>query len=69
MIKIKRSCKGGIKTKVKGMGFDVVEELFNGVICIIEILVKNNCLDPDKVDKCIDDFVQQVKDKIEITTK
>ena len=69
MIKIKRTRKGDVRTKVKGKGFDVVEELFNGVICTIEILVKNNCLDPDKVDKCIDDFAQQVKDKIEITTK
>ena len=62
MIKVKRTRKGDISTKVKGKGFDVIEELFNGVICTIEMLVKNNCLDTDKVDKFIDDFAQQIKD-------
>ena len=62
MIKVKRTHKGDISTKVKGKGFDVIEELFNDVICTIEMLVKNNCLDTDKVDKFIDDFAQQIKD-------
>ena len=61
MIKIKRSCKGGIKTKVKGMGFDVVEELFNGMISVIDILVKNDCLKQEHINGFIDDFAQQIK--------
>ena len=64
MIKIKRSCTNAISTKVKGKGFDVVEELFNGVISVIEILVKNECLKQENVDGFIDDFAQQVKDAI-----
>lgn len=64
MIKIKRTRKGDISTKVKGKGFDVAEELFNGVICTIEILVENNCLKQENVDGFIDNFAQQVKDTI-----
>ena len=66
MIKIKRSCTNTISTKVKGKGFDVIEELFNGMISVIEILVKNDCLKQEDINGFIDDFVQQVKDKIEI---
>ena len=66
MIKIKRSCTNAISTKVKGKGFDITEELFNGMISVIEILVKNDCLKQENVNGFIDDFAQQVKDKIEI---
>ena len=64
MIKIKRSCTNAISTKVKGKGFDITEELFNGMICVIEILVKNECLKQENVDGFIDDFAQQVKHAI-----
>lgn len=64
MIKIKRTRKGDISTKVKGKGFDIIEELFNGMICGIEILVKNECLKQENIDGFIDDFAQQVKDAI-----
>ena len=62
MIKIKRTRKGDITTKAKGKGFDIVEELFNGMIAAIEILVKNDCLKQENVNGFIDDFAQQVKD-------
>lgn len=64
MIKIKRTRKGDISTKVKGKGFDIIEELFNGMICVIEILVKNDCLKQEEIIGFIDDFAQQVKDAI-----
>ena len=64
MIKIKRTRKGNVSTKVKGKGFDVVEELFNGVICTIEILVRNECLKQEDVNGFIDDFAQQIKNAI-----
>ena len=64
MIKIKRSCTNAISTKVKGKGFDITEELFNGMISVIGILVKNDCLKQDNVNGFIDDFTQQVKDAI-----
>ena len=64
MIKVKRTHKGDISTKVKGKGFDITEELFNGMISVIEILVKNECLKQDNVDGFIDDFAQQVKNAI-----
>lgn len=61
MIKIKRT-KKDIKTKVKGKGFDVMEELFNGMISVIGILVKNDCLKQEDIIGFIDDFAQQLKD-------
>ena len=61
MIKIKRT-KKDIKTKVKGKGFDVMEELFNGMISVIGILVKNDCLKQEDINGFIDDFAQQLKD-------
>ena len=64
MIKIKRTRKGDISTKVKGMGFDITEELFNGMISAVQILVKNECLKQENVNGFIDDFAQQVKDTI-----
>ena len=64
MIKIKRSCTNAISTKVKGKSFDITEELFNGMIAVIEILVKNNCLKQEHINGFIDDFAQQVKDAI-----
>ena len=64
MIKIKRSCTNAISTKVKGKGFDITEELFNGMISVIEILVRNECLKQENVNRFIDDFAQQVKDAI-----
>ena len=62
MIKIKRTRKDDISTKVKGKGFDVMEELFNGMISVIAILVKHNCLKQEEINGFIDDFAQQVKD-------
>ena len=62
MIKIKRTRKGDISTKVKGKGFDIIEELFNGMISVIGMLVKNECLKQENVNGFIDDFAQQVKD-------
>ena len=64
MIKIKRSCTNAISTKVKGKGFDITEELFNGMISVIEILVKKECLKQENINGFIDDFAQQVKDAI-----
>ena len=64
MIKIKRSCTNAISTKVKGKGFDITEELFNGMISAVQILVKNDCLKQENVNGFIDDFAQQVKDAI-----
>ena len=62
MIKIKRSITNAISTKVKGKGFDIIEELFNGMIAVIEILVKKDCLKQENINGFIDDFAQQVKD-------
>ena len=62
MIKIKRTRKGDIITKAKGKGFDITEELFNGMISAVQILVKNDCLKQENVNGFIDDFAQQVKD-------
>ena len=62
MIKIKRTCKGDITTKAKGKGFDIVEELFHGMISVIGMLVKNECLKQEEIIGFIDDFTQQVKD-------
>ena len=64
MIKIKRTRKGDISTKVKGKGFDIIEELFNGMISVIGILVRNECLKQEEINGFIDDFAQQVKDAI-----
>ena len=64
MIKIKRTRKGDINTKVEGKGFDIVEELFNGMISAVQILVKNDCLKQEHINGFIDDFAQQVKDAI-----
>ena len=61
MIKIKRTRKGDVSTKVEGKGFDIIEELFNGMISAIQILVKNECLKQENVEGFIDDFAQQVK--------
>ena len=62
MIKIIRSITNAISTKVKGKGFDIIEELFNGMIAVIEILVKKDCLKQENINGFIDDFAQQVKD-------
>ena len=66
MIKIKRDKQGVIQTAIKGGAHDIVEELLNGTVSIIEILVEEGKLPKEKVIGFIDDFAQQVEDNIKI---
>lgn len=69
MIKIERTTDGSVQTKIKGEAADLVEELLNATVSIVESLVKNGKLDEDKLEDFINDFAQQIKDNIKITTK
>ena len=66
MIEIKRSLSGAVSTKVKGSTFGIVEELLNGFVSIVELLVANDCLESDQVESFVEDFAEQVLDSVNI---
>ena len=66
MIKVKRTKQGAVNTKIKGGALDILEELLNGTVSIIELLVEKGKLPKEHVISFIDDFAQQVKDNIKI---
>ena len=66
MIKVKRKKDGSVKTKIKGDAKDIAEQLLNGTVSIIELLVEKGKLPKKHVIGFIDDFAQQVKDNIKI---
>ena len=66
MIEVKRDKQGFVGTAVKGAAHDIVEELLNATVCIVEMLVKKGKLPKEYINDFIDDFAQQVKDKIKI---
>ena len=66
MIKVKRDKQGVIETRIKGGALDILEELLNGTVSIIELLVEKGKLPKEHINGFIDDFAQQVKDNIKI---
>ena len=66
MIRVERTKGGTVRTKVKGEADDVAEQLLNGTITIIKILVESGNLDKELVNDFIDDFAQQIKDNLDI---
>ncbi len=64
MIQIKRTKSGTVRTRAKGEVDDVVEQLLNGTISIINILIEKGNLDKEHINDFIDEFAQQVKDNI-----
>ena len=64
MIEIKRTKSGTVRTRAKGEVDDVVEQLLNGTISIINILIEKGNLDKEHINDFIDEFAQQVKDNI-----
>ena len=60
MIEIKRTEHNTIKTKIKGEGVDVAEELLNGSISVIMSLIKNNMLEESKLELFMNDFAEQI---------
>lgn len=60
MIEIKRTEHNTVKTKIKGEGVDVVEELLNGSISVITSLIKNNMLEESKLEPFMNDFAEQI---------
>ena len=69
MIEIKRTTDGSVQTKIKGKAEDLVEELLNASVSICESLIEHGKLDKDQLEDFINDFAQQIKDNIKITTK
>ena len=69
MIEITRTTDGSVQTKMKGKAADLTEELLNATVSIVESLIKHGKLDEDKLEDFINDFAQQIKDNIKITTK
>ncbi len=64
MIQIKRTKSGTVRTRAKGEVDDVVEQLLNGTISIINILIEKGNLDKEHINDFIDEFAQQVKANI-----
>ena len=64
MLKLEKLDTGKVRVEVQGDTKDIIQELFNGMVRTIDILVENGNLQEDKIDNFIDDFGQQVKDAI-----
>ena len=66
MIKVVRTERGPVNTKINGEPLEIVEELLNATISIVQMLVEDGNLKKEHVIDFIDDFAQQVKDNIKI---
>ena len=66
MIKVVRTERGPVNTKINGKPLEIVEELLNATISIVQMLVEDGNLKKEHVIDFIDDFAQQVKDNIKI---
>ena len=66
MIKVVRTERGTVNTKINGEPLEIVEELLNATISIVQMLVEDGNLKKEHVIDFIDDFAQQVKDNIKI---
>ncbi len=64
MIKVKRTRKGSVQTKVKGEAEDVAEQLLNANVSIFEILIEHGFLPEDKLEEFVKDFAQQTIDAL-----
>ena len=64
MLKLEKIDTGEVRIEIQGDTKDIIQELFNGMIRTIDVLVENGNLQEDKINNFIDDFGQQVKDII-----
>ena len=64
MIKVKRTRKGSVKTRVKGEAKDVAEQLLNANVSIFETLVEHGFLPEDKLEEFVKDYAQQTLDAL-----
>lgn len=64
MLKLEKIDTGEVRVEIQGDTKDIIQELFNGMVRTIDILVENGNLQEDKINNFIDDFGQQVKDII-----
>ena len=62
MLKLEKIDTGEVRIEIQGDTKDIIQELFNGMIRTIDILVENGNLQEDKINNFIDDFGQQAKD-------
>ena len=69
MIEITRTTDGSVRTKMKGKAADLTEELLKIVLLSCGTLIEHGKLDKDQLEDFINDFAQQIKDNIKITTK
>ena len=64
MIKVKRTRKGSVKTRVKGEAKDVAEQLLNANVSIFETLIEDGFLPEDKLEEFVKDYAQQTLDAL-----
>ena len=64
MLKLEKIDTGEVRVEIQGDTKDIIQELFNGMVHTIDVLVENGNLQEDKINNFIDDFGQQVKDII-----
>ena len=64
MIKVKRTRKGPVQTRVKGEARDIAEQLLNANVSIFETLIEDGFLPEDKLEEFVKDFAQQTLDAL-----
>ena len=64
MIKVKRTRKGPVQTRVKGEARDIAEQLLNANVSIFETLIEHGFLPEDKLEEFVKDFAQQTLDAL-----
>ena len=60
MIEIKRTEHNTVKTIIKGVRVDILEELLNGSVSVITSLIRNDLLDESKLELFMYDFAEQI---------